>query len=137
RSRAPSFHFRPRANDRGAGARCRTMKELRPPRVAEWLARRAAPRADADFVASDLREEFDDRVTLIGASAARRWYWTETLRSLLPLVARRWTSPAASSARDRQGDAVMNSILDDVRYALRLARRTPVASLAVVATMVL
>jgi hypothetical protein len=31
-----------------------------------------------------------------------------------------------SSARDRQGDAVMNSIFDDVRYAA-LARRTPLA----------
>ncbi len=113
------------------------MKEPRPPRIAEWLARCAAPPADADFVANDLREEFDSRVTSVGASAARRWYWSETLRSLLPLVARRWTSASTSGAKDRQGDAVMSSILDDVRYAWRLARRTPLASLAVVATMVL
>ena len=113
------------------------MTRPRPPRIAEWLARRAAPPADADFVANDLREEFDDRVTLVGASAARRWYWTETLHSLVPLVARRWTAPAPSGAMSRQGDAVMNSIFDDVRYAARLARRTPLASLAVIATMVL
>ena len=113
------------------------MKEPPPPRVAEWLARRAAPPADADFVASDLREEFDHRVALVGESVARRWYWTETLRSFFPLIARRWTVARPSDAMNRQGDAVINSVFDDVRYAVRLARRTPLASLAVVATMVL
>jgi hypothetical protein len=96
---------------------------------------RGGPRPDAEFVANDLREEFDDRH--VSWASPRGAFWTETLRSLLPLLARRWTSPVTSSARDRQGDAVMNSILDDVRYAARLARRTPLASLAVIATMVL
>jgi len=93
------------------------MKEPPPPRVAEWLARRAAPPADADFVASDLREEFDHRVALVGESVARRWYWTETLRSFFPLIARRWTATRPSDGMNRQGDAVIDSVFDG-KFAL-------------------
>ena len=68
---------------------------------------------------------------------ARRWYWGEALRSCIPLAARRWSLSDQSRATSRNGDSMWSPMLDDVRYAARLARRTPLASLAVVATMVL
>jgi putative ABC transport system permease protein len=113
------------------------MSGARPPRIAEWLARRAAPPSDADLIAGDFREEFDERALRLGIAAARRWYWSETLRSLFPLAARRWTVPNRSRPTSDGSDVMLASVIDDVRYAARLARRTPLASFAVVATMVL
>ena len=101
------------------------------------MARHAAPPADAAFVAGDMREEFDHRVASLGGAKAWRWYWSEALRSCLPLVVRRFTSPAPSPITSQPNDAMWMSILADARHALRLGRRSKLASFAVIATMVL
>ncbi|HTE46059.1 MAG TPA: ADOP family duplicated permease [Gemmatimonadaceae bacterium] len=113
------------------------MSNLKPPIFAEWLARRAAPRHDADFVVGDLREAFDERLASSGADEARRWYWGEALRSAAPLFARRLTSSGRPHHTTRNEDPMWTPFFGDARHALRLAARTPLASFAVVATMVL
>ncbi|MEP6492439.1 MAG: ADOP family duplicated permease [bacterium] len=113
------------------------MSEPRPPQLAEWLVRRAAPAADADFVVGDLREEFDERLASLDVAAARRWYWGEVLRSLLPLAGQRLVSAQRTTTPPRDADSMWTPLLGDARHALRLAARNPFASFAVVATMVL
>jgi len=107
-----------------------------PPLAAEWLVRRASGAAEAEIVAGDFREEFDERVRSTGAVAARRWYWRETFRSLVPLIKRRWNA-RSRTGDPAQGNNMFESIIDDVRYAVRLTRRTPLASTAIIATLVL
>jgi hypothetical protein len=60
-----------------------------PPRLAVWLLARFLHPADRDCALSDLDEEFDERSEREGESAARRWYWDQTRRSILPAVVRR------------------------------------------------
>ncbi|HXT15349.1 MAG TPA: ABC transporter permease [Gemmatimonadaceae bacterium] len=106
-----------------------------PPRIAEWLVAIASPANDRRFVLSDFRDAFDERVHRDGIRAARAWYWGEAVRSIVPLVARRLSRRDASDAptsRARWSDAMV-----DVRYALRLSRRSPLASIAIVSTMTL
>jgi predicted permease len=110
-------------------------KHSLPPRLAESLVRRAAGQEEQAVVAGDFREEFDERATMLGLSAANRWYWGEALRSLAPLTRRRWDRTRRRGTQ--QGHTVFDSISDDVRYAARLTRRTPLASIAIIATLVL
>src|SRR5438128_2331462 len=80
----------------------------------------------------DAEEEFAVVAARHGARRARRWYWTQTLASAWPLLARRSTAPNDSPP----ADPMWRTTLADARYALRLARRAPLAALAVIATMV-
>src|SRR4051812_20192903 len=102
-----------------------TRSSLRPPAVPTLLVRRCAPRGESDFVVADLAEEFEHRVARIGLTAARRWYWSEALTSCTPLLVQRWRSARRTR---RSGDSMRAALLDDVRFALRLARRSPLAS---------
>ena len=121
-------------------------KPIAPPRLAELAVRFASPREERPFVLADFREAFDDRLLRHGARAARAWYWREALRSLAPLATRRWearrstaepVTDGARAANARTKGARIERILGDVRYALRLSRRSPVASFAIVATIAL
>jgi predicted permease len=113
-----------------------TVSGLEPPRLAEWIARHASPPSETEFVAGDLREEFDARVATDGWRRARQWYWQETLRSVGPLLARR-VRTSSVQPNPPSGDSMWSPLLGDARYALRLSRRSPLASFAIIATMVL
>jgi putative ABC transport system permease protein len=105
--------------------------------LAEWLVRRASGPEDLDLVAGDFREEFDSRAETLGERAARRWYWAEALRSCAPLFRRRWQASSRRSASLRSPDPMWTSLAGDARYAFRLSRRSPLASVAIVMTMIL
>ncbi len=107
-----------------------------PPRLAQLLVRIASPSSEREFVVGDFRDGFDDRVARNGVAAARRWYWRETVRSCGPLVKRR-LELGRHPALDASGASGADHLIADVRYAVRLSRRSPLASLAIVATMAL
>ena len=106
-----------------------------PPRLAVRLLSIVSPAEDRPYVLADFNVEFEDRANRSGLAAARVWYWREALRSATPLAARR-----AHLARMRPTVGTpggWNEAFGDVRYALRLSRRSPLAPLAIVATMTL
>lgn len=103
------------------------------PRLARWLLRRVAPPDEREFLLGDLDEEFGALASAEGRRRAARWYWREALASSGPLLVRRLRSGAR---RDEPG-RTSRGALDDTRFALRLARRNPVPSLTIVATIAL
>ena len=66
-----------------------------------------------------------------GAQAARRWYTAQVMRSLWPLLRARWSTPRPARARVSR----LQHLPGDLRFAGRLALRTPVSTFAVIATM--
>ncbi len=107
-----------------------------PPLLAELAVRVVSPRSERAFIVGDFRDAFDDHVVRSGVAAARAWYWRETLRSLAPLARQRLRLERRHGLHD-EGDGRADHLLTDVRYAFRLSRRSPVASLAIVTTIAL
>jgi predicted permease len=83
-------------------------------------------------VLGDLEEEFVEVVETIGLSGGHRWYWRQAWRCLLS----RRPQVVASAAPSRER-MIMRSVMQDVRFAIRLLCRAPgftaiaVASLAI------
>ena len=100
---------------------------MKPPRAAEWLLRAAAGRDERDDVAADLAEEASARAVRDGASAARRWYRRQVLRSVLPLMARR-LSMRRKVVRFGSPLAGLNQ---DLRVVARSLAAAPVFTLSV------
>lgn len=59
---------------------------MTPPLVAQALIAAAAPPGDYECIAGDLEEEYIRRVHFMGVAAANRWYWSQTLQSIPPLL---------------------------------------------------
>lgn len=59
---------------------------MTPPVIAQALLAAAAPPGEYDSVAGDLHEEYLRRVGIHGAAAANRWYWSQALASIPPLL---------------------------------------------------
>lgn len=59
---------------------------MTPPLLAQALVAAAAPPCDYESVAGDLHEEYLRRVRLLGVGAANRWYWSQALASIPPLL---------------------------------------------------
>jgi hypothetical protein len=57
--------------------------------MTRWLLYAVAGEAEAEFVLGDLEEEFLEIARLRGRRSARRWYASQVLRSILPLLALR------------------------------------------------
>jgi putative ABC transport system permease protein len=110
-------------------------RKVMPPRLADLLLALASPNAERPFVLGDFHEAFDERAGTTGAAAARVWYWRETLRSLPPLARRRMQHVPATEPRPPREP--WRHVLGDARYAIRIGRRSPLASLAIVVTMAL
>src|SRR5688500_720559 len=74
----------PRVHDDGGRAReaARRQMTTHPPPLAVALLNRRLSGEWRDFVVGDLTEEFDARART-SASAARRWFWWQTLRCLV------------------------------------------------------
>ena len=52
----------------------------RPPRLARWVLRRVLDGAARSAIVGDLDEEFTQFILpRLGARAARRWYWRQTI----------------------------------------------------------
>ena len=108
-------------------------RSVRPPYVAEWIVRRVAPPNDLRWIVADLDEELTERAASESPAAARRWYWSQTIRSILPLLARRVVVPRSS----RPGDHMWHDLAQDIRFATRLSARAPLTTLVIIATLVL
>jgi predicted permease len=103
----------------------------RPPALAARLLSWRLDSEWRDYVLGDLEEEFHARAAR-SAPSARRWYWRQTLRCLV--------KPPQSSAVTHPSpgrDPFMSTLVSDLRYALRVLRRTPSFTLAVIAVLAL
>ena len=58
----------------------------RPPVFAEWIVQRLAWSDDQIFIKEDLREEYEDFVSMQGLRKARFWYWKHMFRSIFPFI---------------------------------------------------
>ena len=58
----------------------------RPPRLAVAVLRRLLPRDLRDDILDDLGSRYADLIHVVGPSRARRWYWSQTLRSVFPAL---------------------------------------------------
>lgn len=107
-----------------------------PPRVAELLMWLASSHTERGFVLGDFREMFEDRVARAGIRDARRWYWRETLRSLGPVMQRRWQSRGRGSSASRiHGVEWLRDLAADARYVLRSTSRSPALAVAITLTL--
>jgi hypothetical protein len=70
---------------------------MRPPLLARALLAAVAGAAEAECVAGDLEEEFAGLSAHLGRSAINRWYVSQVLRSLLPLLRLRMRSGELSA----------------------------------------
>ena len=103
-----------------------------PPRFARFLMRRLLPRGAREFVVGDLDEEFR-RFASRDGSNARRWYWSQAVRSIAhsigrPSMSRTLRHPVHSRPRAgavMRGGAFTMALLQDVRFTLRNLKRTP------------
>jgi predicted permease len=104
----------------------------RPPRLAAWLITLSTVEADRQAVIGDLVEEFAALDAEFGARRARRWFWHQTVASLIPGLRRRLSESSrlpgfpVSELPGVSKDRVMNSVWQDVRFGWRTIRRRPV-----------
>ena len=86
-----------------------------------------------EFLLGDLDEQFASQVNDVGARRARRWYWSQSVRSVAPARAIRRASRA-----DRPGRRVdMSRILKDFTVGLRTILRSPGYSAITMLTLAL
>lgn len=98
------------------------------PRISLWLLERVLAREHVDDVIGDLEERFAARSQQYGERRARWWHARETL--LLCMHPSLLRVPHLPSTRALLGGAAW-----DVRFALRLMRREPLTSAAIVFTL--
>jgi predicted permease len=114
---------------------------VRPPRLAAWLVTMTTVQSDRQAVLGDLQEEFAAIDDEFGPSRARRWFWRQTLSSLIPGARRRLRETRfpgfpASDPPDFAKDRLMTSIWQDVRYSWRTLRRRPLVTAVAVVSLV-
>ena len=101
-----------------------------PPRVARWLLERFTIVEDRDALVGDLSEEFEVRAHQ-SPLKARVWFWQQVLRSIVPVLRRRWPASVQPHSQGR----TMDALWQDLRFSWRLARHRPTVSLVAVASL--
>ena len=99
------------------------------PSLAERLIGWSLPVDDREAVLGDLAEEFATRAAGHGPARARRWYWWQVRRSVIPNFRRRLSSTFArrglASHTDLRPQASLEGFMTDLRDAIRALRATP------------
>lgn len=117
-----------------------------PPRLARLLLLMVVDSSDSPFLIADLAEEYEVVLSRSGQSAASRWYWSQTLRSILPSLSRTLRKRFFAHRESRTGltigdkkekESIMNLILQDIRYALRSLTQKPFFAGLVIVTLAL
>jgi putative ABC transport system permease protein len=115
---------------------------VHPPRLARWLLGHALTGPARSAIAGDLDEEFLCFIApRLGARAARRWYWRQTLLSIAACLRDPIASdhprpliPKDPRMRFRQR---VDELKEDVVFALRQLRRAPTFAAVAVSTLAL
>ncbi len=111
-----------------------------PPQLAErLLARFLPPGIVGSSILGDLREEFQLQARSRTAISNRFWYWLQTLIVGLPYALQSGGSSPGSPHRrfTSKGAIMLESILQDLRYALRTLARNPGFTLVAMITLAL
>lgn len=108
--------------------------DTRPPRLAQCILSRVLDPNDRQCALADLDDEFEARSYKDGRGAARRWYRSQMLRSVVPALRHRFSAPK------RRRDAQMNptaggGITRSIRFASRRLVRSPGYTLMAVASL--
>lgn len=106
----------------------------RPPTVARWLLTVLVREPVREYLLGDLDEQFADVVRGAGARRARRWYWSQAIRSIGPTRALR---PASSRARGSRRGIDMSLLSKDIVVGVRTILRSPGYSAITVLTLAL
>jgi putative ABC transport system permease protein len=111
---------------------------MKPPRIAEWLIAASFGADDRDPAMGDLAEEFVAIADREGLRRARRWYWTQTRRSVWPNLRRRLSGrfDRPRGLPDSPKERLMNSLAQDFRFGWRMLRRRPLLTLVSVLSLV-
>jgi putative ABC transport system permease protein len=107
---------------------------VRPPAFACWLLERALNREAAEAIVGDLTEGYRERAAT-ASLGARVWFWRQTIASIVVARFARWRPavPVDPGAAGRAG--LIAGIRQDLRYTLRVLRRSPAFAVAAIATL--
>ncbi|HET9704524.1 MAG TPA: ABC transporter permease [Vicinamibacterales bacterium] len=103
---------------------------VRAPRLAAWLVSRTVDDPRREEFLGDLEELFQLRQRERGRAEARRWYWSQTANAVVDAVRERRQRP-----KPPVGDSLMQTVIQDIRYAVRSLFGNP--ALSVVAVLML
>ncbi len=114
---------------------------VRPPRLAEAILEAMLPAVDRHPVSRDLAELFAVHFHQRGDWRARGWYWKQVLSFTARLGLERILGVSAPHlvphCRRFTGGTLMNSVIQDVRYAIRGLLRSPGFAVVALVTLAL
>ncbi len=92
----------------------------RPPYLASWLVARAVSDRRREELLGDLEELFQIQCLERGRRGARQWYWRQATNAVIDAIRDRRRQP-----KPPNGDSVMQTISQDLRYAFRSLKANP------------